>query len=80
MIHFNIIPPKNPKLSLLLWSLDQNIACIEIYPMRAACPTAFVLDLNILEVKVKGKGVPLHAMKAFRGRGGTAPSHSHPRH
>jgi hypothetical protein len=28
----------------------------------------------------KGKGVPLHAMVAPRGRGGIAPTHSQPRH
>jgi hypothetical protein len=31
-------------------------------------------------VKVKSKGVPLHAMDALRGRGGIAPTHSRPRH
>jgi hypothetical protein len=28
----------------------------------------------------KGKGVLLHAMEALGGRGGTAPTHSQPRH
>jgi hypothetical protein len=32
------------------------------------------------KVKKKGKAVPLHAMEAFGGRGGTAPTHSRPRH
>jgi hypothetical protein len=30
--------------------------------------------------QVKGKAVPLHAMKALGGRGGIAPTHSRPRH
>jgi hypothetical protein len=28
---------------------------------------------------VKGKGVPLHALKAHGGRGGIAPTHTSPR-
>jgi hypothetical protein len=30
--------------------------------------------------KKKSKAVPLHAMEAFGGRGGIAPTHSRPRH
>jgi hypothetical protein len=29
-----------------------------------------------LKVKGKGKGIPLHAMKAHGGRGGIAPTHT----
>jgi hypothetical protein len=31
------------------------------------------------DVNIKGKAVPLHAMKALEGRGGIAPTHSRPR-
>jgi hypothetical protein len=36
--------------------------------------------LNELLYCKKGKAVPLHAMEAFGGRGGIAPTHSRPRH
>jgi hypothetical protein len=39
------------------------------------------VDADVSEKhKVKSKAVPVHAMEAFRGRGGIAPTHSRPRH
>jgi hypothetical protein len=35
------------------------------------------LDVNL---DIKGKAVPLHAMEALGGRGGIASTHSRPRH
>jgi hypothetical protein len=43
---------------------------------RSAFPSKHLCQQTVL----KGKGVPLHAMKAPGGRGGKAPTHSQPRH
>jgi hypothetical protein len=37
-------------------------------------------QMNQIYILIKGKGGPLHAMKAPGGRGGIAPTHSQPRH
>jgi hypothetical protein len=42
--------------------------------------TILTLLLLKMEVKDKGKAVPLHALEALGGRGGIAPTHSRPRH
>jgi hypothetical protein len=47
---------------------------------KKGTPKLMWLESVLKDVKSKSKAVPLHAMEALGGRGGTAPTHSRPRH
>jgi hypothetical protein len=79
----NWVPPDHPFLYLLChclckrWHRGQDKSGIS--NASAGVPQLWQRPWHII-AKKKGKAVPLHAMEAFGGRGGIAPTHSRPRH
>jgi hypothetical protein len=59
-------------------SFQQKLCKINFISLRVKQSHAF--GHIFVDVKVKGKAVPLHAMEALGGRGDIAPTHYRPRH
>jgi hypothetical protein len=50
---------------------------MRMYPcISDECSDVAVVRRQTLKLKAKAKAVPLHAMKALRGRGSIGPTHS----
>jgi hypothetical protein len=49
-------------------------------PAKCTIQELYTIPRHFIQVKKKGKGVPLHAMEAHGGRGSIAPTQTKPRH
>jgi hypothetical protein len=65
----------DPRAGLEVVSKRKILPCRESNPSSPTLILSLIIQ-NIILIKIKCKGVPLHAMEAHGGRGGIAPTHT----